>query len=141
MLSSIPQTILRAVHRQSEVLGLPLSAMLLNEIVSNGPKLWFHLLTARFDGPIESSNFVVLPMYLIFWGPCSRMMTFLGSYEQRNVICYHDGTAIMHMVPEELAHDRSLTKGRKTYQSNIARPSALGTPVFRGILEIWGFVG
>ena len=25
----------------------------------------------------------------------------LGSYEQRNVICYHDGTAIMHMVPEE----------------------------------------
>ncbi len=50
MLRSIPQTILRAVHRQSEVLGLPLSAMLLNEIVSNGPKLWFNLLTARFDG-------------------------------------------------------------------------------------------
>jgi len=24
----------------------------------------------------------------------------LGSYEQRNVICYHDGT-IMHMVPEK----------------------------------------
>jgi len=38
------------VHRQSEVLGLPLSAMLLNEIVLNGPKLWFNLLTARFDG-------------------------------------------------------------------------------------------
>jgi len=56
MLSSIPQPILRAVHMQSEVLGLPLSAMLLNKIVSNGPKLWLNLLTARFDGPIESSK-------------------------------------------------------------------------------------
>ena len=56
MLSSIPQPILRAMHRQSEVLGLPLSAMLFNEIVSNGPKLWSNLLTARFDGPIESSK-------------------------------------------------------------------------------------
>jgi hypothetical protein len=56
MLSSIPQPILRAVHRQSEVLGLPLRAMLLNEIVSNGPELWLDLLTARFDGPIKSSK-------------------------------------------------------------------------------------
>lgn len=53
MLSSIPQPILRAVHRQSEVLGLPLRAMLLNEIVSNGPKLWLDLLTARFDSTLR----------------------------------------------------------------------------------------
>ena len=44
-------------------------------------------------------------------------MTFLGSYELRNVICYHDDTAIMHMVPELLAHDR-YTNER---QENLAK--------------------
>ncbi len=37
----------------------------------------------------------------VFLGPLFPDDDILGCYEQGNVICYHDGTAIMHMVPEE----------------------------------------